>query len=83
MQADATKFQVFFLKFKKRGCSLRDIETTPETENASIWNYFGVGINNKSKYDERTMFPVSLQNYDLYLSPQRTDTSDLSFSASV
>ena len=38
-----------------------------DTENTYVWNYFGVGVNNKSTCDEKTMFAVSIQNFDLYL----------------
>ena len=55
-------------------------ETKPDTENASNWNHFGFGVNNKSKCDERVLFRVSLQNLDLYLNPQTMDNLNLRFS---
>ena len=57
----------FFLNFKEIAFWLRDNQTQHDAKNASIWNYFGVGVNNKCKCDESTMFPVSLENLDLQL----------------
>ena len=56
MHTEAAEFQDLFLKLNERSCRLKDMETTTDTENASISNYFVVGFNSKSKYDERTMF---------------------------
>ena len=69
MRSVAEKFTVFFLKFKENMCRLRDTKTTPNTENTSTKNYFDIGVNNKFICDERNMFPVSLQNFYLYLNP--------------
>ena len=35
MQAQAAKFEVFFLKFKERVCGLSDTETTLDKKNTS------------------------------------------------
>ena len=35
---------------------LRVNETKLDTESASNWNYFGFGINEQSKCDEKVMF---------------------------
>ena len=48
---------------------LRVNDTKSDTESASNWQYFGFGVNNKSKCDEKAMFAVSLQNLDLYSNP--------------
>ena len=36
MQAEADNIPVIFHKFKERACTIRDNETKPDTENASI-----------------------------------------------
>ena len=53
-------------------------ETKPDTKNASNWNYFGFGVNNKSKCDETAIFRVSLQNLDLQLNETKLDTENVS-----
>ena len=50
-QTSTAKLPVFFLKFKKRARRLSVNETKPDTENASNLNYFGFGVNSKSKCD--------------------------------
>ena len=69
MQAEASQILIIFQKYKEKPCGLRDTEAKTDAENPSISNYFCARVNNKSKYNERTMFPVSLQNFGLYLNP--------------
>ena len=65
MHTEAAKFPVVILKFNERAWGQRHYEIKPNTENVSIWNYFGVGLNNKC--NEMTMLPVSLQYFDCAL----------------
>ena len=60
---------VVFFKVKTRACRLSVIETKPDTENASNWNNFGFPDKKKSKFNERVMFSLPLQNLYLYRNP--------------
>ena len=42
------------------------------------WNYFGFGVNNKSKCDETVIFRASLQNLDLQLNETKLDSENVS-----
>ena len=55
------------------------IQTKPDTENASPCNDFNLRVKNKSRFNEMAIFPVSLQNLDLYCNPQTKDNVDLPF----
>ena len=51
-------------------CALRVNETKLTSRNAFILDLFALGVEKRSRYDERTLFQVSLQKLDLFLNPQ-------------
>ena len=60
-----------------RVCRLRVNKTKRDTEKVSNSNYFGFRVKNRSKFNERDMFGVSLKKFDLYLNSEARDNIDL------
>ena len=73
-------YQALFQNLKM---ALKVNETKVDTENASNWNNFNFGIKNKSKFYERAIFRVSLQNLDSYFDFDTRDNLHLYFKTTV
>ena len=68
-QTSTAKLQLLFLKFNKRTRVLRVNEAKPDTENTSNIDNFNSGVNKQLTKDEKALFLVSFENFDLYFDP--------------